>query len=395
MAKAKGIYKRGNVWWLRYAGPDGLTRYESAKTASFRDAKAMLIDRKKEVQEGRDPTLVRKIKYHTFKELRDNYLLWIQRQKSYEIKKGLVKLLYQEFGDIPLRHFNTRLIEAYQSKCISDGKAPATVNRRLATIKHMFTKAVEWEMVEEEILKKVRRVKLLPENNRRLRYLSRVECQALADACAPHLRPIVVTALNTGMRKEEILSLEWEKNIDLKHGFILLERTKNGDRREIPINSTLRETLQGLVRHIKSPYVFTDGAGNRFKDIKKSFATAIKEATVDRCTECNFEGQKGEEKKPGQCPECGAKMVRRKGIKDFRFHDLRHTFASHLVMSGVDITTVKELLGHKTLAMTLRYAHLAPAHKARAVEILDKNLGLKPTIQKLYNFKKKELRPTP
>jgi len=242
----------------------------------------------------------------------------------------------------------------------------------------MFTKAVEWEMVEEEVLKKVRRVKLLPENNRRLRYLSKEECRALLNACAEHLRPIVVTALNTGMRKEEILSLEWEKNVDLKHGFILLDKTKNGERREIPINKTLRETLKGLVRHINSPYVLTDRAGRRFRDIKHSFASAIKETGLDRCPECQHERQTDEAGESWQCPECGTKMVRSKGIRDFRFHDLRHTFASHLVMAGVDIMTVKELPGHKTLAMTLRYAHLAPAHKARAVEILDKNLGLNP-----------------
>jgi len=395
MAKAKGIYKRGNVWWLRYAGPDGLTRYESAKTASFRDAQAMLIDRKKEVQEGRDPTLVRKIKYYTFDELQGHYEAWAERQRSFRSKKGFIKQLKKTFGGLPLRSFNTRLLEEYQSKALSKGKSHSTINRHIATLKHMFTKAVEWEMVEEEVLKKVRKAKLLPENNRRLRYLSKGECQALLDACAPHLRPIVVTALNTGMRKEEILSLEWNRNIDLQHGFILLDITKNGERREIPINNILRETLQGLVRHIKSPYVFTNGAGNRFKDLKKSFAIGLRDAALDQCPHCRFEVQIGESAEPGQCPECGVAMEHRKGIKDFRFHDLRHTFASHLVMAGVDITTVKELLGHKTLTMTLRYAHLAPAHKARAVEILEENLGLKPTIQKLYNFKKKRLRQKP
>jgi len=395
MAKTKGLYKRGNVWWLRYAGPDGKILYESAKTSSRREAEALLVRRKKEVQEGRDPTVVRKIKHHTFGELRDQYLIWAERQRSFRSKKGFIKQLRKTFGGLPLRNFNTRLLEEYQSKALAKGKSHSTINRHIATLKHMFTKAVEWEMVEEEILKKVRRVKLLPENNRRLRYLSKVECQALVDACAPHLRPIVVTALNTGMRKEEILSLEWDRNIDLKHGFILLEKTKNGERREIPINNTLRETLQGLVRHLKSPYVFTDRAGNRFKDLKKSFAAALRDAALDQCPSCRFEVQAGEATEPGQCPECGVMMERRKGIKDFRFHDLRHTFASHLVMAGVDITTVKELLGHKTLAMTLRYAHLAPAHKAKAVEILDRNLGLNATIQKVDNFKKKGLRPMP
>jgi hypothetical protein len=137
--------------------------------------------------------------------------------------------------------------------------------------------------------------------------------------------------------REEILSLEWEKNIDLKHGFILLDRTKNGDRREIPINRTLRETLQVLPRRIDTPYVFTDRERNRFQSMHHSFKSAC----------------------------------RRVGIKDFRFHDLRHTFASRLLMSGADIVAVKELLGHKSMQMTLRYAHLAPSHKVAAISLLD------------------------
>ncbi|MHC4196901.1 MAG: site-specific integrase [Planctomycetota bacterium] len=195
-------------------------------------------------------------------------------------------------------------------------------------------------MVEEDTLKKVRKVKLLKEPPGRLRFLSKEECQALIEVCSPHLRPIVVTALNSGMRKGEILRLRWEQ-VDLKHGFILLDITKNGERREIPINSTLRATLEAIPHGPKSEYVFVDRNGNPFKDVKRSFRTAC----------------------------------RRAGISDFRFHDLRHTFASHLVMGGVDITTVKELLGHKTLTMTLRYAHLAPSHKVNAVRVLEEELG--------------------
>lgn len=201
----------------------------------------------------------------------------------------------------------------------------------------MFTKSVEWDLVETEILKRVRRVKLLQENNRRLRFLSKDECMALVGACNPHLRQIVVTALNTGCRKEEILSLQWSQHIDLQHGFILLDVTKNGDRREIPINQTLREVLGSIPRRIDSPYVFVNGEGKRYQDVKRSFHSACRKA----------------------------------GIKDFHFHDLRHCFASHLVMAGIDITTVKTLLGHKTLTMTLRYSHLAPSHTRNALSVLD------------------------
>jgi integrase len=348
---AKGLYKRGKFWWLRYAGPDGRIRYESSGSASKKKAQDVLIQRKNEVREGKDPSALKRIPNVSFRELSEQYLSWAERQRSYRSKKGFIKQLLNVFGNIPLRKFTTMLVEEYQSAQLNDGKSHSTANRHLATLKHMFTKAVEWELAEEVVLKKVRRVKQLPENNRRLRYLSMEECSEFISACSSHLRPIVITALNTGMRKEEILSLKWDENIDLKHRFILLTNTKNGERREIPLNQVLFETLQSVPRHINSPYVFVDDEGRRFTDVKRSFKTAC----------------------------------RKIGIKDFRFHDFRHTFASHLVMAGVDITTVKELLGHKTLTMTLRYAHLSPSHKADAVSILDGMLNYDSSIQKVYN----------
>lgn len=228
---------------------------------------------------------------------------------------------------------------------ITKGNKPATINRLTATLKHMITKAVEWEFVEESILKKIRKVKQLEENNGRLSLLTQEECQRLIECCNPLLRPIVVIALNTGLRKDNILSLEWNTNIDLNHGFIFVTQTKNGKRLETPINQTVRDTLNSLYkgtierpRRIDIPFVFYDPiTEKRYKDIKRSFATACRKA----------------------------------GIKDFTFHDLRHTFASHLVMAGIDLTTVSRLLGHKDIKMTLRYAHLAPSHMANAVNILD------------------------
>ncbi|MDA8325128.1 MAG: site-specific integrase [Nitrospiraceae bacterium] len=347
---AKGIYKRDSIYWIRYAGLDGRIIRESSGSEKFREAESLLISRKEAIKQGKQPETL-KIENHTFTALAAEYLKWSERQRGFRQKRQVTKQLQEVFGPYPLRKFNTMLVEQYQSGRLQKGNKPATINRYVATLKHMFTKAVDWFMVEEEILKRVRKVKLLEENNRRLRYLSKEECAALADACDSHLEPIVITALNTGMRKGEILSLTWDR-VDLKHGFILLDRTKNGERREIPINDTLRAALQGLTRRLDISHVFYGAqAGKAYQDVKRSFQTALKKA----------------------------------GICDFRFHDLRHTFASHLVMAGVDLTTVKELLGHKSLAMTLRYSHLAPSHKVKAVNILDSALN-KPTAQKLHNL---------
>jgi integrase len=217
----------------------------------------------------------------------------------------------------------------------------------------MFKKAVESDMVEEIVLKRIRKVKPLKDDGMRLRYASQDECTVLVNFCDLHLKPIVITALHTGMRKSEILKLEWNKHIDLKHNFILLAKTKNGERREIPINTTLRKTLTNLIIRLDIPYVFYDSkTGKPYKDIKHSFQTAL----------------------------------RRSKIKDFHFHNLRHTFASHLVMAGVDITTVSKLLGHKSLKMTLRYAHLAPSHMSNAVNMLDDVLNEKTISTKLAQF---------
>jgi integrase len=221
-----------------------------------------LLQKRKELQEGKDPIPLKKIPNFIFAELADRYLEWAIRQRSFLRKKVIIKQLVKEFGNVPLRCFSTSLVEGYQSRMLNEGKKPATANRHLAGIKHMFTKAIDWEMVEEESLERVRRVKLLQENNRRLRFLSKEECTALVNACSPHLRPIVLIALNTGMRKEEILSLAREKHIDLRHGFILLDHTKNGERREVPINQTVTAVLTGITRRIGSPYVFTNEEGS-------------------------------------------------------------------------------------------------------------------------------------
>lgn len=160
---------------------------------------------------------------------------------------------------------------------------------------------------------------MFKENNHRLRFLSEEEITRIIDACSPHLKPIVEGAIHTGMRRGELLSLQWDQ---IRNGFIYLAETKSGKARQIPINDRVARVLQKLRQQnqLKSPFVLCDANGKRFYEVKRSFASAC----------------------------------RRAGIEGFRFHDLRHTFASQLVMNGVGLKAVQELLGHADLKMTMR-----------------------------------------
>ena len=343
-------------------------------------------DMSADVVKGEQPDII-KIKNHTFKGLAAEYLTYCQNQRNHTNKTYMIDNLILEFGNLPLKNFTTQLLEKYQTRMLTTNRpalkgtdtprepiAQATANRRLATIKAMFTKALDWNMVNEATCKQIHKVKLFKENVTRDKFLSAEEIKALLDACdskvisitgktiqqkQAHLKPIIILALNTGCRKDEILSLKWE-NVDMKHGFINMVQTKNGERRQIPINDTLREMLKGLTRRLHVPYVFhvydeEKKTGNRFGSIKRSFVTACKKA----------------------------------GIHDFVFHSLRHTFASHLVMGGVDLTTVSRLLGHKSLTMTLRYSHLAPNHLTSAVNVLNSSMSIN---TKIIQEEEKELR---
>jgi len=348
MRKMKGLFKRGNVYWIAYR-VNGKLRRETTGTMLQREAEYILTCRRKEVKEGKHPE-VKKIRNCKVAELAQDYLVWTERQRVYKTKKIWVRQLVDAFGNLNVTDLNPKIIEQWQSERLKKNK-PSTVNRLTTCLKHLVNKGVEWGMASEETLKCVRKVKLLEENNKRLRFLTVEECQTLIDYCTPHLKPIVTVALHTGMRRGEILGLRWDQ-VDLRHHFILLNMTKNGDRREIPINTTLEELFNSIPRGIESEYVFTAKEGKPYGEVKHSFQTALKKA----------------------------------GIQDFRFHDLRHTFASHLVMAGIDITSVKELLGHKSLTMTLRYAHLAPGHKRKAVNILDQLMRNDQSEKSVHNL---------
>ena len=329
------LYKRGNVYWYDFSF-NGIRYRESTGKTKRREAEDFLDDKKDEIKNGKC-LKVESINDCVVAELASKYADWVKHQKSYmNSKRFFIQEIVGTFGHLKVRDLSVLIVEQWQSNKREQSK-PSTVNRITSCLKHMITKGKEWKLVSTETANEIKGIKRLKENNRRLRFLTIEECQTLTDCCQEHVKPIVTVALHTGMRRGEILNLKWEQ-VDLKHAFLLLRNTKNGERREVPINTTLEVLFNNVPRGHESEYVFTNKDGRPYSDIKHSFTTAVKKA----------------------------------GLVDFRFHDIRHTFASHLVMQGIDLTTIKELLGHKDITMTLRYAHLAPGHKKKAVNTLDK-----------------------
>ncbi len=225
-------------------------------------------------------------------------------------------------------------VEEYILKRKKDGVSNATINRELACLKHMYTLAIRWGDATKS---PVRFIQLLEEPPGRTRYLSQEEASLLLQSCNAYLHPIVFTALNTGMRLGEILTLKWSQ-VYIDHTinpYVELRRTKSNKSRFVPLNDDMIRILESLER-TSSDHVFTGPNGIPLKSVKKSFKNALRKA----------------------------------GISDFRFHDLRHTFASHFMMRGGDMLTLKSILGHSSLKMVERYAHLAESHRTRQVNNL-------------------------
>lgn len=243
------------------------------------------------------------------------------------------------FGDRTLAEITPKLIVAYKTWRYAAGVKPATINRELTCLKKAFNLAKrEWEWCRDN---PVSRVSMEKEANKRDRWLTEEEETRLLAACPPWLREIVIFALHTGMRLGEILALTWQ-GVDLFRRTVTVFRSKNGERRTIPINQTVLELLKdkARVRRIDSNLVFPSRTGTRIdgNHLRRAFRPAVKDA----------------------------------GITDFHFHDLRHTFATRLVQAGVDLYKVQRLLGHKSPIMTQRYAHHYPESLRDGVEILDR-----------------------
>ena len=321
------------IWHIDYYDNRGKRIRETIGT-SKKLAETVLQKRKVQIAENRFLDIKKKPKI-TLKELINLYLKEFSKpnKRSYIGDVSRANNLLSYFGENKLVAEITPLdIEKFKAYR-KDKVKPATINRELALLKHVYTKGIEWGKVFDNPVKKV---KLFKEDNRRSRFLSQEEIGRLLACANGQLKAILITALHTGMRRSEIFNLKW-KDIDFETGYITVLNSKNGEKRDIPLSATLTKTLKNVIRYIGSEYVFRGKHGELVKDISRSFATTLSKAA----------------------------------ITDFRFHDFRHTFASHLVMKGTDLKTVQELLGHRTFEMTLRYSHLSPDHKRKAIQNMD------------------------
>lgn len=338
-----GLIRRGKHWYIRFT--HGGKRIWRSVGPSKREAELALGKIRAEIVEGKflDPLKGNKT---TYGDLLDRYLKEhcsvYMTPRAYREAGYLVNELKARFGALLLKDLTLERVSPYIEELKRKGKAASTLNHRVQLLKHSLTLARRWGLIRHNPLAELMRHREFPG---RLRYLEATELRGLLQELPEYLRPIVMLAAHTGMRLGEILSLRWTQ-VNFAQRVITLTRTKNGEMRGVPLNSMvlglLRDFSHERMREpTRSPYVFLNPlTGDRWVYIGRAFTTAVKRA----------------------------------GLQDFRFHDLRHTAASWMVMSGVDLLTVSEILGHKDTRMTRRYSHLSPRHKLAAVDVLVKAL---------------------
>lgn len=338
-------YRRNDsaTYWVSFIDASGARVRRSTETTDRQEAEALEAKWKLEAHQqrqwGAPPSF-------TYDELMLKYLQATQTEKrSAERDRLSAKHLYCVFTGRLLREIRASDIRKYIDQRKGEGARAGTINKEVGLFSAAFNyarKEWDWDIPNPAAGRRLRE----PEG--RVRWLTRAQARGLIREAeslkrALHLAHFIRLASNTGCRKQELLGLEVAR-VDLQANLMHLEgrHTKNGKRRSVPLNAAAREAILDLLRfraaHCPdSPWVFAHKDGSRIQNVKQSFATACKNA----------------------------------GIADFRIHDLRHTCAAWLVSAGVPLPEVRDLLGHSSVKMTERYAHLAPENVRAAVHRLD------------------------
>ncbi len=343
---------------------EGETRYRvlirlkgyPTQTATFKrktDAKLWAQQTEAAIREGRHFKTT-EAKKHTLAQLINRYIATALPRKPKSQKKQAGQLAWwkNQLGSYCLADITPALIAEHRDKLLNentirnDKRSPATTNRYLAALSHTFTTAVkEYGWIESNPVLKINKPK---EPRGRTRFLSEEERKRLLIECQqsenPYLYLVVVLLLSTGARKMEILGLQWS-DIDFIRNVITLHQTKNGERRLLPLTGhallLMKQHQQNTtIRRLNNDWVFPSHDGKKPMDIRTPWEIALKRAE----------------------------------ITEFRFHDLRHSAASYLAMNGASMAEIAEVLGHKTLQMVKRYAHLSEAHTASVVAKMNEKI---------------------
>lgn len=271
-----------------------------------------------------------------FPDLLKKYVEWAGNRKaehSMEVEKSAIGRFAEAFPGLASKITQADL-ETFLSKRL-ERIGPARHNRDLTILRAIFKKAVEWGYCRGN---PALGIKKLVEPPGRVRFLSDEEREVLLASCTGRLLQVVEIALDSGLRRGELLVLKWEQ-VDFRNQMLRIERSKNGDRRDIPMTERVFQIFKAIPRRVDTPFVFANPDGSHIRSLKTAWGTAI----------------------------------RKSGITDFTFHDLRHTFASYKVMGGVDIRSVQTLMGHRSIVMTMRYSHLSPGHLRGAIAVLERS----------------------
>jgi len=346
MKKAKqtrdGIYQRKDRagFWISWVNAQGRRRYRKTDATNITQAKQIRSAELLRVEQAKILGFTPPGE-ETFAEVAKRFLQHQKvrlTKKAYERETGIINNHLIPFFNCQIAGVRRQDVQRYVTHRSGETSAHS-VQKELNALKHLLRLAVEWEIIP---LNPAQGVKSPRVPAGRVRYLQPTEMRALLEACPDWLRPIVALAFCTGMRRGEIIGLRW-LDLDLPNQRILLPQTKNGEGRIVYMNQLAMTVMMSLSLSV-------DGNSS-------PTARLFNDVTPDRIT-ATFR-----------------KVCGKLKIEDFRFHDLRHTAASWMRMSGADIHTVAQLLGHKDLRMAARYQHLSPGFLAEAVGRLDGFLG--------------------
>ncbi len=334
------LYKRDLVWWMSFTY-NGKQIRRSTETEDKKLAHRIFDKLKGEIAEGKWFEKLPGEDY-TFEDLMKKYMKEYsavnKAASSHKRDKSIVTQLVGVFGDHYLTEITPAMISDFKVKRRTDGVSPRTINYELTTMSHAFNIAIcDWGLVSENPVKMVRKEKV---SNNIERWLTLDEEKKLLIASPKWLQDIIIFAINTGMRQSEILDLKWSQ-VDMDRRTLTIFEQKNGEVDTLPLN----EMVMRLLQQKRDASV---------KDDVYIFPNTLNQRKENRVLLTSF-----------------YKAMDRAGITNFRFHDLRHTFATRLVQNGVDLYSVQKLGRWKNVTMVQRYAHHYPESLRSAIEMID------------------------